>query len=119
MSQTITPIIWFVGTAEDAANTYVKLFPNSKITGIERYPEGVPGSNPGDVMTVSFELDGQPFTALDGPAGVFDAPGPVSFVIHCKDQAEVDRYWDALVDRGTPSQCGWLTDRFVTTRARS
>lgn len=115
MSRKITPFLWFVGNAEEAANTYVRLFPNSRITGVERYPENVPGGTPGEVMTISFELDGELFTGLNGPAGVFEQSGVVSFVIHCKDQAEIDHYWDGLLEGGQAQQCGWLVDRFGIT----
>ncbi|RAK57826.1 VOC family protein [Phenylobacterium deserti] len=107
----ITPFLWFDTQAEEAAAFYVALFPNSKITSISRYPEGGPGPA-GSVMTVSFELDGQSWTALNGGPH-FRFNEAVSFVVHCKDQAEVDRYWDGLLaGGGAPSQCGWLKDRF-------
>jgi predicted 3-demethylubiquinone-9 3-methyltransferase (glyoxalase superfamily) len=110
MSQ-ISPFLWFDNQAEDAANFYVSLFPNSKITSIARYPEGAPGQ-PGSVMTIAFELDGQKVTALNG-GPVFKLNESFSFVIDCEDQAEVDRYWDALIaGGGQASQCGWLKDRF-------
>jgi predicted 3-demethylubiquinone-9 3-methyltransferase (glyoxalase superfamily) len=115
MSQKITPFIWFIKDAEAAAKRYVSLFPNSKVVETTKYPEGVPGAEPGTVMTVEFELNGQPFTALNGGPGVFEPSGQVSFVVHCKDQGEVDHYWDGLLEGGTPSQCGWLTDRFGVT----
>ena len=115
MSQKITPFIWFIKDAETAVKRYVSLFPNSKIIGTTPAPEGVPGIPAGEVMTVEFELNGQPFTALNGGPDVFEPSGQISFVIHCADQAEVDHYWDALLEDGTPSQCGWLTDRFGVT----
>jgi predicted 3-demethylubiquinone-9 3-methyltransferase (glyoxalase superfamily) len=115
MASKISPFMWFVGNAEEAVGVYTSLFPNSRITDQQIYPEGVPGNMEGQVMTISFELDGLPYTALNGPAGVFDAPGPVSFEIRCDDQAEVDRYWDALLEGGKAQQCGWLTDRFGIT----
>jgi len=107
----ITPFLWFDTQAEEAANLYASVFPNSKVTAITRYPEGGPGPA-GSVMTVSFELDGQEFTALNaGPH--FQFSEAISFVIDCKDQAEVDHYWDALVmGGGEPSVCGWLKDKF-------
>jgi predicted 3-demethylubiquinone-9 3-methyltransferase (glyoxalase superfamily) len=107
----ITPFLWFDTEAEEATNLYVSLFPNSKITGLARYPEGSPGQA-GSVMTVEFELDGKPFTALNGGPH-FKFNEAVSFVVHCKDQAEVDHYWDGLLaNGGEPSQCGWLKDRY-------
>ena len=107
----VTPFLWFDTEAEEAANLYVGLFPNSKITAVTRYGDAGPGPK-GSVMTIAFELDGRPFTALNaGP--VFKFTEAVSFVIDCDDQAEVDRYWDALIaNGGQASQCGWLKDRF-------
>jgi predicted 3-demethylubiquinone-9 3-methyltransferase (glyoxalase superfamily) len=107
----ITPFLWFDTQAEDAANYYVSLFPNSKITSLARYGEGGPGPA-GTAMTVGFELDGQAYTALNGGPH-FTFTEAVSFVVHCADQAEVDRYWNALTaDGGTASQCGWLKDKY-------
>jgi predicted 3-demethylubiquinone-9 3-methyltransferase (glyoxalase superfamily) len=106
----ITPNLWFDGNAEEAANFYVSVFPNSRITAVTRYPEGSRGE-PGSVLTVDFELDGQLFTGINGgPMFTFDEA--ISFLIECADQAEIDHYWDALCDGGEPSQCGWLKDRF-------
>jgi predicted 3-demethylubiquinone-9 3-methyltransferase (glyoxalase superfamily) len=107
----ITPNLWFDRQAEQAAEFYVSIFPNSRILGTTRYPEGAPGPA-GEVMTVDFELDGQRFTGINGgPHFTFDEA--VSFLVPCADQAEVDRYWDALLEGGgTTSQCGWLKDRF-------
>lgn len=104
------PFLWFDDQAEDAANFYVSIFPNSKITIVNRYGEAGPGPK-GQVMTIQFELDGQTFTALNGGPH-FQFNEAVSFVIDCADQAEVDHYWDKLVEGGAPSQCGWLKDRF-------
>jgi predicted 3-demethylubiquinone-9 3-methyltransferase (glyoxalase superfamily) len=107
----ITPFLWFDTQAEQAANYYVSLFPDSKITQITRYGSGGPGA-PGDVMTVGFELNGQAYTALNGGPH-FTFTEAVSFVVHCADQAEVDRYWDALLaGGGQESVCGWLKDKF-------
>ena len=86
------------------------MFPNSKITAIARMPAGGP-SAPGAVMTVAFELDGDKFTALNGGPHHSFTPA-VSFVISCKDQAEVDHYWDRLSEGGKPNVCGWLADRY-------
>ena len=107
----ITPNLWFDRQAEQAAEFYVSIFPNSRILGTTRYPEGAPGPA-GEVMTVDFELAGQRFTGINGgPHFTFDEA--VSFLVPCADQAEVDRYWDALLEGGgTTSQCGWLKDRF-------
>lgn len=107
----ITPFLWFDTEAEEAAEFYVSVFPNSKITEIARYPEGSPGVA-GSVMTVGFELDGKEYAALNGGPH-FKFSEAVSLVVHCKDQAEVDRYWDGLLaGGGEPSQCGWLKDRY-------
>jgi predicted 3-demethylubiquinone-9 3-methyltransferase (glyoxalase superfamily) len=106
----ITPFLWFDTQAEEAAKFYVSLFPNSKITSITRYPEGGPRPA-GMAMTVSFNLDGQDFTALNGgPEYSFD--NAVSFVIPTKDQAETDHYYDALKDGGREHACGWVQDKF-------
>ena len=109
----ITPFLWFDHEAEEAANFYVTVFPNSKIVTTSRYGEAGPGKA-GSVMVVSFELDGQVFSALNGGPHM-QINGAVSFVIDCADQAEVDWYWDKLADGGQTSQCGWLTDRFGVT----
>ena len=108
--QKITPFLWFDTQAEEAANFYVALFPNSRITGLSRYPEGGPRPA-GMAMTVSFELDGAAFTALNGgPQYTMD--NAVSFVIPTQDQAETDHYYDALLDGGREHACGWVQDRF-------
>jgi len=106
----IHPFLWFDTEGEAAAEFYVSLFPNSKIDSVQRYGPAGPGPE-GSAMTVDFELDGQRVTALNG-GPVFKFSEAVSFVIDCQDQAEVDHYWDALLAGGTPSQCGWLKDRF-------
>ncbi|RGE21433.1 VOC family protein [Leucobacter sp. wl10] len=102
----ITPNLWFDGRALDAAEYYVSVFPNSRITDVSRMGDR------GPVITASFELDGQRFLALNG-GPEFRFTEAVSFVIDCADQAEVDRYWDELTsDGGEEGRCGWLTDRF-------
>lgn len=108
----ITPFLWFDNQAEDAANFYAALFPNSKVTKVDRYPAESPGGEPGKVMTVAFEIDGQKVIALNaGPT--FKLDEAFSFVIDCDGQAEVDHYWSALTaDGGQDSQCGWVKDRF-------
>jgi predicted 3-demethylubiquinone-9 3-methyltransferase (glyoxalase superfamily) len=106
----ITPFLWFDTEAEQAAEFYVALFPNSKITQVTRYPEGGPRPA-GMAMTVSFNLDGQDFTALNGgPQYSFD--NAVSFVIPTRDQAETDHYYDALKEGGREHACGWVQDRY-------
>ncbi|MCP5381578.1 MAG: VOC family protein [Kordiimonadaceae bacterium] len=110
----ITPFLWFDHQAEDAANFYVSIFKNSKINNIARYAksaEAVSGKKAGDVMTISFELNGQKFTALNGGPHFTFSPA-ISFMIDCADQDEVDYYWEKLSDGGEPGQCGWLTDKF-------
>jgi predicted 3-demethylubiquinone-9 3-methyltransferase (glyoxalase superfamily) len=106
----IHPFLWFDKEAEEAMNFYVSLFPNSKVLSVQRYGPVGPGPE-GSVMTADFELDGQRVTALNG-GPLFKFSEAFSFVIDCKDQAEVDYYWDKLVEGGKPSQCGWLQDRF-------
>ena len=106
MRQKITPFLWFVDSAEEAANYYVSVFPNSKVSDIARMGEG------GPALTVAFSLDGQDFVGLNGgPVHAFTEA--VSFVIDCETQADVDRYWETLTaDGGQPGDCGWLKDRF-------
>lgn len=109
--QKITPFLWFDRQAEEAANFYASVFKNSKVGAISRYGEGGP-MPAGTAMTVSFELDGLEFTALNaGP--VFKFTEATSFYVNCEDQDEVDHYWTRLTeDGGQPGQCGWLKDRF-------
>jgi predicted 3-demethylubiquinone-9 3-methyltransferase (glyoxalase superfamily) len=108
----ITPCLWFDSDAEAAAKLYTSLFPNSKIGKIVRYPEGLPGDRAGQVMTVEFELDGKPFLGLNG-GPLFKFTEAVSFQVFCKDQAEIDHYWNGFVGNGgAESQCGWCKDRF-------
>jgi predicted 3-demethylubiquinone-9 3-methyltransferase (glyoxalase superfamily) len=106
----ITPFLWFDNQAEEAANFYASIFPNSKIKVVNRYGAAGPGPK-GSVMTVRFDLDGQEFTALNG-GPVFKINEAVSFVIHCDGQAEVDHYLEKLTDGGIEVQCGWLKDRY-------
>jgi predicted 3-demethylubiquinone-9 3-methyltransferase (glyoxalase superfamily) len=106
----ITPFLWFDTQAEEAADFYVALFPNSKITSVSRFPEGGPRPA-GMVMTVSFVLDGTEFTALNGGPEYRMNEG-VSFTIATKDQAETDRYHLALSEGGRDIACGWVQDRY-------
>jgi len=107
----ITPFLWFNDNAEEAMNFYVSVFRNSKVVSVTRYGDAGPGPK-GSVMTASFQLDGQPFTALNG-GPQFTFTEAVSFVVHCDSQQEVDYYWDKLTsDGGRPSQCGWLKDKY-------
>jgi predicted 3-demethylubiquinone-9 3-methyltransferase (glyoxalase superfamily) len=113
--QKITPFLWYDNQAEDAANFYLSLFKNSRITKITRYPEEgteTTGKPAGTVMTVEFELEGQRFTALNGgPSFKFDEA--VSFVVNCETQEEIDYFWEKLTaDGGQESQCGWVKDKF-------
>jgi predicted 3-demethylubiquinone-9 3-methyltransferase (glyoxalase superfamily) len=108
--QKITPFLWFDDQAEEAARFYVSLFEDAEITDVSRYPDGAPGE-PGAVMTVSFRLAGQEFTALNG-GPQFPFTEAVSLYVHCADQDEVDRFWSQLTDGGEESQCGWLKDRY-------
>jgi predicted 3-demethylubiquinone-9 3-methyltransferase (glyoxalase superfamily) len=107
----ITPNLWFDTQAEEAAEFYVSVFPNSKITDVAYYGDAGPGPA-GSVVTVEFELDGQAFVGLNGgPQFTFDEA--VSFMITCADQDEVDYYWTKLIEGGgEESQCGWLKDRY-------
>jgi predicted 3-demethylubiquinone-9 3-methyltransferase (glyoxalase superfamily) len=112
MSSKIAPCLWFNGDAEAAAKLYTSLFPDSRITSVMRSPADNPSTSEGAVLTVEFNLAGQKFIGLNG-GPEFQFSEAVSFTIDCADQAEVDRYWDALTaDGGEPSQCGWLKDRF-------
>ena len=106
----ITPCLWFDTEGEAAAEFYTSVFPNSNIREISRY--GSAGPRPeGSVMTVSFELDGTPFVALNGgPDFTFNEA--ISFQVSCEGQDEVDHYWNALSDGGEEGPCGWLKDRF-------
>ena len=107
----ITPFLWFDTQAEDAATFYVSIFKNAKIGQISRYGAGGPGPE-GQAMTVTFELDGLHFTALNGgPA--YKLTEAFSLQVECADQAEIDRLWDQLTaDGGESGRCGWLKDRF-------
>jgi len=106
----ITPFLWFDTQAEQAAEFYVSIFPNSKMGAVSRYGEGGPGPA-GTAMTVSFELDGLPVTALNG-GPMYKFTEAMSFSVDCEDQAEVDRYWSRLTDGGEEGPCGWLKDRY-------
>jgi predicted 3-demethylubiquinone-9 3-methyltransferase (glyoxalase superfamily) len=106
--QKIRPWLWFDTQAEDAANFYVSVFENSRITQVSRYGEAGPGPA-GSVMVVSFELDGVEFMALNGGS---EAQYQSAFYVDCETQEEIDRLWDRLSEGGEPSVCGWLKDRF-------
>lgn len=103
--------LWFDDQAEEAAKFYTSLFENSRITEVSRYGEAGPGE-PGSAMTVSFELDGRPFTALNGGPD-YRFTEAISLFVTCEDQAEVDKYWDAFTgEGGEEGPCGWLKDRY-------
>ncbi|GAA4085872.1 MULTISPECIES: VOC family protein [Actinomadura] len=106
-----TTCLWFDGQAEEAAHFYTSIFKDGRIGRIGRFTEAGPGPA-GSVMTVEFEINGQRFVGLNGgPEFTFNES--VSFQIHCADQAEVDHYWNRLLeDGGQESECGWLKDRF-------
>ena len=106
----LTPWLWFDTEAEDAAKFYTSVFPNSKIVEVSHYGSAGPRAE-GMVMTVSFDLDGQRFSALNGgPDFTFNEA--ISFEVSCEDQEEVDRYWSTLSEGGEEGPCGWLKDRF-------
>jgi predicted 3-demethylubiquinone-9 3-methyltransferase (glyoxalase superfamily) len=109
----IVPCLWFDSNGEDAARFYTGIFPDSRITDISRYSEAANGKPAGSVLTVAFELAGQPFTALNG-GPVFKFNEAVSFQIMCDSAEEVDHFWNALSAGGPveAQQCGWLKDRF-------
>jgi predicted 3-demethylubiquinone-9 3-methyltransferase (glyoxalase superfamily) len=106
----ITPNLWFDTQAKEAAEFYVSVFPNSEITRVLSYNEAAP-DRAGTVLTVDYLLDGQEYTNINGgPQFTFDEA--ISLLINCKDQAEVDYYWNTLSAGGELSQCGWLKDRY-------
>jgi predicted 3-demethylubiquinone-9 3-methyltransferase (glyoxalase superfamily) len=112
--QKISPFLWFDDQAEEAVAFYMSLFDGSRITTTLRYPENSTIGTPGSVMSLAFELAGQEFMALNGGPEFRFTPA-ISMYVHCEDQAEIDRLWDALLDGGEPQQCGWITDRFGVT----
>ena len=107
----ITPTLWFDNNLEEAATFYASIFPNSRLEGLNRTTDAGPGE-PGSVLSGSFVLDGQRFIGINGGPH-FHFTEAVSFTINCKDQDEVDYYWDRLTaDGGQESQCGWCKDKF-------
>lgn len=110
MSRKITPNLWFDTEAEEAARFYVDVFPGGEIHSVSRYPEGAPGPA-GEVMTVEWEVMGMRFVGINGGPR-FKLDEAVSFAISCRDQEEVDYYWERLTDGGVESRCGWLADRY-------
>ena len=110
MPQQIVPNLWFDTQAEEAAEFYVSVFPNSRIVNVARYTEAGP-REAGAVMTVEFELDGNRFVGING-GPEFTFSEAVSFQITCETQHEIDAYWDKLTDGGEEGPCGWLKDRY-------
>ncbi len=106
----ITPSLWFDNDLEEAIEFYAAVFPNSSVETIDRYTDAGPGT-PGEVVSAVFTLNGQRFVGING-GPQFPFTEAVSFMVSCRDQAEVDYYWDRLLDGGVESQCGWLKDRF-------
>lgn len=110
--QKITPFLWYSNEAEEAAAFYASLFPDSRVLRVVSMPSESPSGPPGSVKVVDFVLCGQTFTAMSAaPMDPFNHA--ISFVVNCDDQAEIDKYWQALLDHGgTAEQCGWLRDRY-------
>jgi len=107
----ITPFLWFDHHAEEAVAHYLSIFPNSRRLSELRSPMDTPSGRAGSILTITFELDGLRFTALNGgPADRFNQA--VSFVVSCDTQDEIDRYWSRLTAGGAEIACGWLKDRF-------
>jgi predicted 3-demethylubiquinone-9 3-methyltransferase (glyoxalase superfamily) len=116
IQQRISLCLWFDDQAEEAARFYTSIFPNSRIAATTRYTKEnaqIAGRPEGSVLTVAFELDGQPFAALNG-GPIFQFSEAISIVVHCASQQEVDHYWNALSKGGDEAaqQCGWLKDRY-------
>lgn len=111
IQQKITPFLWFDKEAEEAAQFYTSVFPNSRITTVTRYGDSGPGPK-GSAMTVAFELEGQKFTALNGGPEHAQFSEAISFVVNCESQQEVDQLWKKLTDGGAEIACGWLKDKY-------
>ena len=112
--QKITPCLWFDDQAEEAVNFYVSIFPNSKVETITRYGAAgarAAGQPEGTVMTITFQLEGQEFLALNGGPEFQFSPA-ISLMVNCQTQEEVDEFWERLSDGGRTQQCGWLQDRY-------
>jgi predicted 3-demethylubiquinone-9 3-methyltransferase (glyoxalase superfamily) len=107
----ITPFLWFDSQAEEAMNFYTSVFKDSRVVNISRYGDAGPGPK-GSVMTATFELNGQEFTALNGGPVHFGFTEAISFYVDCDTQEEVDYLWEQLTDGGEPGPCGWLKDRY-------
>lgn len=119
--QKLVPSLWYAREAEEAARFYASIFPDSRVDRVTTMPADTPSGPEGSVVVVELTLLGQPLMAMSaGPLDPFNHA--ISFTVLCEDQAEIDRYWDALLDGGTPEQCGWLRDRYgvcwqITPRA--
>ena len=112
--QKITPFLWFDDNAEEAANFYVSIFRNSRIVNVARYGEAgekASGRPKGSVMTVAFELEGQPFVALNG-GPIFTFSPAISLAVNCETQKEIDDLWEKLSAGGEKEECGWLKDKY-------
>jgi predicted 3-demethylubiquinone-9 3-methyltransferase (glyoxalase superfamily) len=112
--QKITPFLWFDDNAEEAAKFYTSIFRNSRIVNVARYGEAgskSSGRPKGSVMTVAFELEGQPFVALNG-GPVFTFSPAISLFVNCETQKEIDELWEKLTDGGEEVECGWLKDKY-------
>jgi predicted 3-demethylubiquinone-9 3-methyltransferase (glyoxalase superfamily) len=111
LTQKITPFLWYAKEAEEAAAFYTSIFPDSRVTRVTALPSESPSGPPGSVKLVDFVLCGQPFVAMSaGPLDPFNHA--ISFMVHCDIQAELDRYWNALLAGGSAESCGWLKDRY-------
>ena len=109
--QKITPFLWYAKEAEEAANFYASIFPDSRVTRVSALQSESPSGPPGSVKVVEFVLCGQPFMAMTaGPQDPFNHA--ISFMVKADDQAELDRYWDALLEGGNAEACGWLKDKY-------
>lgn len=109
--QKITPHLWYAKEAEEAARYYASIFPDSRVDRVTALASESPSGPPGSVKVVEFTLFGQSFMAISaGPLDPFNHA--ISFVVNCDDQAEVDRYWNALLEGGSAEQCGWLRDKY-------
>jgi predicted 3-demethylubiquinone-9 3-methyltransferase (glyoxalase superfamily) len=108
--QKITPFLWFDGKAEEAAKFYTSVFKNSKMGQIRRFGDAGPGPK-GSVLSATFELEGQEFSALNGGPQFTFTPA-ISFFVSCETQEEVDEFWDKLSEGGRKNRCGWLQDKF-------
>ena len=109
-TQKISTFLWYNTNAEEAVNFYVSVFKNAKILGTSRYGDAGPGPK-GSIMTIDFELEGQEFTALNGGPD-FKFNEAMSLLVHCKNQQEVDYFWEKLSEGGEKIECGWLKDKY-------